>query len=38
MIKTFIALRHRSDKEFGVEVVHEKVSSDRGSGFVVVQY
>ena len=26
-----------SDKEFGVEFVHEKVSRDLGSGFVVKQ-
>jgi len=33
MIKTYIALRHMSDKKFGVEFLHEKVSSDLGSGF-----
>ena len=27
MVKTFIALRHMSDKELGVEFLHEKVSS-----------
>ena len=32
MVKTFIALRHMIDKEFGVEFLHEKVSSDPGSG------
>jgi len=34
MIKTFIALRHMSVKEFGVEFIHEKISRDLGSGFV----
>jgi len=38
MVKTLIALRHMSVKEFGVEFDHEKVSRDRGSGFVVVRY
>jgi len=37
MVKTLIALRHMCVKEFGVEFIHEKVSSDLGSGFVVVQ-
>ena len=35
MVKTFIALRHMSDKEFGVEFLHEKVSSDLGLGLLV---
>jgi len=38
VVKTFIALRHMSVKEFGVGFIHEKASSDLGSGFVVVQY
>ena len=33
MVKTLIALRHMCVKEFGVELLHEKVSSDLGSGF-----
>jgi len=36
MLKTLIALRHMSDKEFGVELVHEKAFRDLGSGFVVI--
>jgi len=36
MIKTFIALRHMSDKKFGVEFINEKAFRDHGSGFVVV--
>jgi hypothetical protein len=28
MVKTFIALRHMCVKEFGVELLHEKVSSN----------
>jgi len=35
VVKTFIALRHMSVKESGVEFNHEKVSSDLGSGFDV---
>jgi len=38
MVKTLIALRHMSDKEFGVEFIHEKAFRDLGSGFVVVRY
>ena len=34
MVKTFITLRHMSDKKFGVEFSHEKVSSGLGFGFV----
>jgi len=34
MIKTLIALRHMSDKEFGVEFIYEKFFRDLGSGFV----
>jgi len=34
MVKTFIALRHMCVKEFGVELLHEKVFRDLGSGFV----
>ena len=33
MVKTLIALRHMSDKEFGVEFLHEKAFRDLGSGF-----
>jgi len=36
MVKNFIALRHMSVKEFGVEFYHEKVFRDLGSGFVVI--
>jgi len=36
MVKTFIALRHMSDKEFGVEFLHEKVFRDLGSGFNIM--
>ena len=35
MIKTLIALRHMCVKKFGVEFIHEKVSRDLGSGFVI---
>ena len=28
MVKTLIALRHMSDKEFGIEFLHEKVFSN----------
>ena len=35
MIKTLIALRHISDKEFVVEFYHEKAFRDRGTEFVV---
>jgi len=34
MLKTLIAFRHISVKEFGVEFIHEKAFRDRGSGFV----
>jgi len=34
MVKTLIALRHMSVKEFGVEFKHEKTFRDLGSGFV----
>jgi len=33
MVKTFIALRHMSVKEFGVEFIYEKSFMDPGSGF-----
>jgi len=33
VIKSFIALRHMSVKEFGVEFLHEKVSRDLGFRF-----
>jgi len=36
VVKTLIALRHMSVKEFGVEFTHEKVFRDLGSGFDVV--
>ena len=36
MAKTLIALRHMCVKEFGVELLHEKVFRDRGSGFVEI--
>jgi len=38
MIKTLIALRHMSDKEFGVEFYHEKVSNDIGFEFGNIQH
>ena len=37
MVKTFIALRRISDKEFSVEFIHEKNFMDLGSGFVIKQ-
>ena len=37
MVKTLITLRHMSDKEFGVEFVHEKTFRDLSSGFVMKQ-
>jgi len=37
MVKTFIALRHMSVKESGVEFNHEKTFRDRGSGFEEMQ-
>ena len=39
MVKTFIALRHMSDKEFGVGFrLHEKDLGDLGSEFDVFQF
>ncbi len=35
--KNSILLRHMVDGEFVVELLHEKVFSDRGSEFVVLQ-
>ena len=32
MVKTLIALRHMSDKEFGVEFIHEKVFTNTDFG------
>jgi hypothetical protein len=34
MVKTFIALRHMSVKEFVVEFAYEKTFRDHGSEFV----
>ena len=36
MLKNLIALLHMSDKEFGVEFIHEKAFRDLGSGAVYV--
>ena len=38
MIKSYIALRHGSDKEFVVEFLHEKAFRNLGSGFVGLQF